>query len=178
MTALTPEAILPISDEEIDSSRARRHIEFGTLVHQAADILSAGRVASADRLNWSNGEWGVGRYLRAPGGAVFWFGLHTSYWAHDYPTPWWLQFGAKRPAEVHEALKALKADPRFPYVMGPPDRRKTAIAIPAPLGAEADEAARSIADYVTLVCQALPQLAEPSPSTEDEPESADDPLQP
>jgi hypothetical protein len=40
--------------------------------------------------------------------------------------------------------------------MGPPDADRTIVAIPAPLGVEAHQAVEQIVDFVTLVCNLLP----------------------
>jgi len=155
------EAMLPITAEDIDTGRAQRQLDFVSLVERTADLLVGQKTVSANRLRWSNGSWGVGRYLRAPAGAIFWFGTFPRYWAEMYPTPWWLLFDADQPAEVHQALKAVTTDPRFPYVVGPPIFFRTVVAVPPPLGMEADEAAKSMADFIILVCESLPVLAGP-----------------
>lgn len=155
------EAMLPITDEDIDPGRAQRHLDFVSLVERTADLLIAQKAASANRLRWSNGTWGSGRYLRAPGGVIFWFGTYPEYWATRYPTPWWLLFGNEHPAEVHQALKSFTTGPRFPYVVGPPVYYRTIVAVPPPLGMEADEAAKSMADFIAEVCESLPVLATP-----------------
>lgn len=146
------EAMLPLSDEDLDPGRAKRFEELWVLVERSVKRLSSERIVASK--TWSNGSWGPGAYLTTHGGDRIWFGVYIEYWAHRYPTPFWLFF-ENPPEHVSRAILACDKDPRFPLVIGPPDTDRTIVAIPAPLGVEADKAIEQLVDFVSLVCDLL-----------------------
>lgn len=160
------EAMLPITAEEIDPRLAQRQLDFNDLARKARDILVEEK-AVAYREKWTSD----GGYLRTLSGSDVRLGTYAEYWIERYPTPWWLVFNVDKefnPPQVHQALKALRSDPRFPCIVGPPEYYQTILAVPPPLGMEADEAARNIADFVKLVCQSLPSTSTGDGETTDE----------
>lgn len=144
------EAMLPLGDADIDPGRAKRFLELWRLVERAVKRLASSEVIASR--TWSNGFWGAGAYLTTPSGERFWFGLYLDYWAHRYPTPFWLFF-ENPPDHVNRAVLKLTSDRRFPFVTGPPATSSALVAIPAPLGVEADEAVDHLVDLVSLVCE-------------------------
>lgn len=84
------EAMLPLSDEDLDPGRAKRLLDCWSLVDRSVNrMVSAKTVASKTA---SNGFWGTGAFMTTHGGDRFWFGLYLEYWAHHYPTPFWIFF--------------------------------------------------------------------------------------
>ncbi len=148
------EAMLPLSDEDLDPGRAKRFQDCWGLVDRSVKRLASTRIVASK--NWSNGFWGPGAFLTTHGGDRFWFGLYLAYWAHRYPTPFWLFF-ENPPEHVNRAILERRSDPRFPFVTRLSDRDRTIVAIPAPLGVEADQAVEQLVDFVSLVCDLLPE---------------------
>lgn len=149
------EAMLPIASEEVDSVHARRYRDYVHLANQAGKILVQSEAVSTEGLRQSDGYWGVGRFIKTRGGVTFWFGFYPRYWSDHYATPWWLQLSLHAAPEAHEALGQLGRDPRIPYVGD--DNGRPVLAVPVPVGVEAEEAAQALADFVLLVFGLLEQ---------------------
>ena len=147
------EAMRPLTAEEIDPVHGQRYGDFAAVARRAAEgLLHSGR-ADGQGLKASNGAWGVGRFMRSPQGATFWFGFYPAYWARHYPSPWWIQFGSGEDARTHQALRNLSGDPRFPFIA--PEEGMTIAAVPAPLGVEFEEIVRQVADSVDELLTAM-----------------------
>lgn len=147
------EAMLPLTEEDTDPVLARRYGDYADLARSVGNLLLATPAVSGDQLRSSDGGWGVGRYLRAADGSVFWFGFYPRYWQLHHPTPWWMQFTRRTSPEAVEVLRQLALAQTIPYVGQ--DDGMAIVAVPAPLGTEADDAARQMAQFVSGVCQAL-----------------------
>lgn len=149
------EAMLPLSDDDLDPDRARRFQDLWILVERSVRQLASSKIVA--RMTWSNGFWGPGAFLTTHGGVRFWFGVYLEYWARRYPTPFWVFF-EDAPPQVSHAILERRSDPNFPFVQGPPDIGRTIAAIPPPLGVEFDEAVEEIVHFVSRVCALLPSL--------------------
>jgi hypothetical protein len=164
------EAMLPLSEEDLDPRRPQRQIEFQRVVERTAGALVRSRGFSLKGRQTATGN-GFGRSLVAPSGKVVYLWVSLPLWAWKWPTPWWLWL--KDPEKHYAAwAEAIKADPGVRYAAWDGgENGHVDVGLDAPLGVEEERIADQLAETIDRICRMMPEL--PSGAT---PESLQDAL--
>jgi hypothetical protein len=164
------EAMLPFTDEDLDTATARRLLDFYDLVDLVTDELVRRRITSTTGLKATSTRAHYGRYQQhAATGVVVQVNFSTWWWAHEYHSPLWLRLWKPDPL-VTQAWRELAATKRLAHVAGSEKDGFARAALSIPLGVESHVAVTALADQVEVALAAIPTSAvhpaEPEPVEE------------
>ncbi|MBK9741410.1 MAG: hypothetical protein IPO93_18475 [Actinobacteria bacterium] len=164
------DAMLPLANDEIDSTRGHRIGEMCEVVAQVARQLVADGTVARQRHTGNPNGWGPN--LRSASGHKFLLWVSYEKWGTLWPTPWWLQFDHDA-EEIKAALGPLMGDADFPVIQIIAGQWLD-VALRAPVGVEEDQIVAELTGMVSRVCALLPNASHSPDSDTTEVTGADE----